>query len=266
MGVEHDFEEVTPDELSHSILKQIPTKTEPTISEDGGEHRLYYLGRSIYAHTLTPQGKDQSEEEIIEIGKASATVPWPGVDKIREKYQELYSEVESVKAADGINWDEVSQLKPTLEIYCTDLPSRLDQIYFNGQELYVNAEKLGVFGDELEKGTAGGETKKAIWKAICELVDTEQPKHLNSPHLPIKFGFDTIFEWELRAGLLIELGVFKNAGETAKTVALRERGLKQTEIAELLDIDQSTVSKNLTRAKDTLARARWTLDNQPEVM
>jgi hypothetical protein len=265
MNVEHDFKNVTADDLSQSILKQAPTNAGSTDPEKGIEHRLYHLGKDIYAYSQTPTEKQQRDEEIINVGKVSAAVPWPGIDKIRQKYQELYSDSEDVKKADNIDWDEVTTFEPMLEIYCTNMPSRLNQIYFNSQTIYVNAEGLGIYGDELEKHPTDNETKKALWNTICKLVDSEQPKHLESPHFPVELAFEPVFEWELRAGLLVEFGAFKWASETAKTVALREKGLKQTEIAEVLDIDQSTVSKNLTRAKNILARVYWTLENKPKI-
>lgn len=265
MDGKYDFKNVAADELSHSILKQAPTKAESTDPENEIEHRLYYLGKDIYAHTQTPIEAPQTEEEVVRIGELSATVPWPGIEKIEEKYQQLHSENQTVRAADAVDWEEVTRFKPMLEIYCINLPSRLNQIYFHDQKLYVNAEKLGIYGDDLEIHPTDHETKKAVWDTICELTESKQPSHLESPHLPIELDFNPIFEWELRAGLLVELGAFKWASKTAKTVALRENGLKQTEIAEVLDIDQSTVSKNLTRAKNILARVQWTLNNKPDI-
>lgn len=65
--------------------------------------------------------------------------------------------------------------------------------------------------------------------------------------------------WQLRAVELEQHSVLPR--QTARVQALREQGMQQREIADMLGIDKSTVSRHVSRADDHIKRAEWTVEN-----
>jgi len=70
--------------------------------------------------------------------------------------------------------------------------------------------------------------------------------------------------WELRALELHQNGVFRGMMETARVEALRETGKRPSKIADILDVNPSTVTRHKTRADEWLDRADWTVKNVTE--
>lgn len=52
--------------------------------------------------------------------------------------------------------------------------------------------------------------------------------------------------------------------ETARVQALRETGKRPSKIADVLDVNPSTVTRHKTRADEWLDRAEWTVENVTE--
>ncbi|MFC6723407.1 hypothetical protein ACFQE1_03155 [Halobium palmae] len=67
--------------------------------------------------------------------------------------------------------------------------------------------------------------------------------------------------WELRALELYQNGVFRGMIETARVQALRETGKRPSEIADILDVNPSTITRHKNRADEWLDRAKWTVEN-----
>lgn len=73
--------------------------------------------------------------------------------------------------------------------------------------------------------------------------------------------FETLDPYMLRAIELVQNGVFHNNAAVAVVQALLEEGLSQREVAEKLDKDESTVSKQASVAQNLTQRARWQAAN-----
>jgi predicted transcriptional regulator len=73
--------------------------------------------------------------------------------------------------------------------------------------------------------------------------------------------FETLDPYMLRAIELVQNGVFHNNVAVAVVQALLEEGLSQREVAEKLDKDESTISKQASVAQSLTQRARWQAAN-----
>lgn len=71
------------------------------------------------------------------------------------------------------------------------------------------------------------------------------------------YNFNTLDPYKLRAIELVHNGVYYNKPAVAIVQALREEGLSQKEIANKLDKDKSTISKQVSVAKNLTERSRW---------
>jgi hypothetical protein len=114
--------------------------------------------------------------------------------------------------------------------------------------------------DEDSNGRVSKHTKRALSDAVAGLRNSWL-----KPHLEYQVSLDFEVEpWELRALELHQNGVFRGMMETARVQALRETGKRPSEIADVLDVNPSTVTRHKTRADEWLDRSDWTVKNVTE--
>jgi hypothetical protein len=114
--------------------------------------------------------------------------------------------------------------------------------------------------DEDSNGRVYDHARQALSDAVANLRNSWL-----KPHLEYEVGLDFEVEsWELRALELHQNGVFRGMMETARVQALRETGKRPSEIADILNVNPSTVTRHKTRADEWLDRADWTVANVTE--
>ena len=100
-----------------------------------------------------------------------------------------------------------------------------------------------------------------VYQALADAVSQHRDSWRN-PHAEyigrLKFEVEP---WELRALELYQNGVFRGMMETARVQALRETGMRPSDIASVLDVNPSTVTRHKNRADEWLNRAEWTAEN-----
>lgn len=67
--------------------------------------------------------------------------------------------------------------------------------------------------------------------------------------------------WRERAAELEQHSVLSRAPRTCLVYAALEAGMRQTDVADELNITESTVTRHKQRAKHLIDEAHWTVDN-----
>jgi len=265
---EYDFETARPEHISPTDLTWQREAVRSTHMGTGNTHSLYRIGRDLFVHTKTANKDNPTGEQILAVGHATATVDIPEPDWPLESLENLDIEIDDNIRAKLEEESAIQKILRSIEQRVKTNPADFDNTYFDGETVYVDAESHArAFFQGLFNIDKDLDLLDRMYEIFCEIATTDrtEPEVFNVPHVPVEFSLEEIYFWELRAELFVEYGSFKGADQTAKTAALNERGFKQTEIADILDIDQGTVSRNLGRAVDIRERADWTLKNVPEI-
>lgn len=111
--------------------------------------------------------------------------------------------------------------------------------------------------EETEERAEYDVLNQALYAAVQERRDSWLRPHLD---YEVNLKFD-IGPWELRALELQQNGRLPE--KTAHVAALKESGLHNYEIAKKLDIHESTVTRQVKRAKRMINEAEWLVENGP---
>lgn len=149
-------------------------------------------------------------------------------DYLKKKIQNINEDIEKIKqmVADNNVPEHVDDLKVT--------------IYRNLEPISdEHMENLDVLEEAVERPHEDG----LQFAQFCPFVG--------------KIKFTALEPYQMRAIELVHNGVFYNNEAVAIVQSLREEGYTQKEIAEKLDKDESTISKQVSVAKNLTKRSRW---------
>lgn len=117
--------------------------------------------------------------------------------------------------------------------------------------------------DDLRDADDTGTVIDIVRRAYIDAVHSARPSNAGDHHEYAAYialdDVDSDDMWQLRAVELRQQSVLPR--QTARVQALRETGMRQREIADTLDIDDSTVSRHVSRADDLIEQAQWTVDH-----
>jgi hypothetical protein len=276
-GVEYDDYEIDPTELEYDTengWRDSTNSVSNTMSRIKGSdlwvcYRSWQTGPSEFDHSI--KGLGDFTVEAVELDHEFI------VEQIREEADEV------------ADIEDLSDFAAELKTHAPELAEKVAEEWaFGVEELvgdaaydgYLNHDGTFAWVSHVEEAyyhetkhaikdvgiedTPDGIAQDAVRAALSAAVNKHCDRWRN-PHAEyigrLKFEVEA---WELRALELNQNGVFGGMMETARVQALRETGKRPSEIADILDVNPSTVTRHKTRADEWLDRAHWTVENVTE--
>lgn len=181
---------------------------------------------------------------------------------VTEAYQTLGERVLRDVIFDGVPqlykgavYHEIPEFKKAMHQYIDDIHSKIEKC-----EEYAQEDDQKNYYEDYSDYTRLGDDQYHNIDLLEEAITWENEETVPYAHhcqLAAILEFDTYEDWEVRALEHIHRGVFVNKAELAKTKALLNEGLTQKEIAEKLNKDPSTVSRQASAVESWEQRADW---------
>ena len=281
-GVEYDDYDIDPTELEYEIRCK---------TYDSTNSRTNYLGKlknsDIWVAYRTWQtGPSEMSFAVKGVGRLSTN----GVSLDTEQIADSIRERARTDIRDDRDeWDETDEKLSVLVENADEVAAALESEWQWGSEEVVHESIIDGYAGINQTRAWVSHTEEAYhYEVEAALRDAEVNEDSNGrvydharqalsdavanlrnswlkPHLEYEVSLDFEVEpWELRALELYQKGVFGGMIETARLQALRETGKRPSEIADVLDVNPSTVTRHKNRADEWLDRADWTVENVTE--
>lgn len=159
----------------------------------------------------------------------------------------------------GAVYHEIPKFKEAMHQYIDDIHSKIEKC----EKYAENEDKKNYYEDYAEYTRLGDDQYHHI-DLLEEAITWEHEEtvpYARHCQLAAVLEFDTYEDWEIRALENIHNGVFVNKPELAKTKALLNKDLTQKDIAEKLNKDPSTVSRQASAVESWERRADWQMQN-----
>lgn len=243
-------------------------------------------GTDLWVSIFSSQtGPSEVSRHINGLGRLSTDGvdldPQTIINAIEDEADRLHVDDDDEETEEALNW------------LCENAAALANELI---EEWQFGAEE--VVGDSLYEGHAGVDGTRAWAAHVDEAITFEAGEALNSisrqtgheeaesrveheilvtalyagveelrnrwlkPHL--EYEVDLKFEaepWEFRAIELEQNSPLPR--ETARVAALKEEGFRNSVVAKVLDIHDSTVSRQLDRAKRMIDESEWLVENRP---
>jgi hypothetical protein len=157
-------------------------------------------------------------------------------------------------------YHEINDMQAAMEKFIDDVHRGIEKYAEyeedNDKDWYDKYETFTRLGDDqyhyigeiLEQAISWEDSKLVPYAEHCQLAATLE--------------FEPYENWELRAIEHLHNGILANKPELAKTKALLEKGLSQTDIVEKLDKSPSTVSRQVAAITEWEKRASWSIQQE----
>lgn len=274
-GVEYEDYEIDPTELSVDITNRwADTQNNVTnkLSRIKGSdlwvcYRTWQTGTTEYQSAIKGLGKFRVEaigleHEFLVAQIREAAEEIADTDGFSDLADRLHAHAETLAEDVVTEWERGVEEQVGEAAYEGTLPT-------DGTLAWVShVENAYHYETEYAITDVGIEETDIVYDATRSALSAAVDRHRNrwrNPHAEYiaQLKFD-VEPWELRALELHQNGVFGRMRETARVHALRETGKQPTDIADMLGVNPSTVTRHLNRADEWLARANWTVTNLTE--